>query len=165
MQQQNLYAEVDQLARLLMAKHHRVVTAESCTGGGIAAALTDVAGSSAWFEGGFVTYSNAAKSQFIGVNEDIIESQGAVSEATVRAMVQGAIKHSSATLAVAVSGIAGPGGATPDKPVGTVWFAWGNAEQQHCECCLFDGDRASVRAQAVEHAIRGLIQYADRAAV
>jgi len=152
-------ASVQALAEMLTARNLRVVTAESCTGGGIASALTDVAGSSSWFECGFVTYSNEAKSRYLDVSPLVIEEFGAVSEQTVREMVAGAVNNSLGDLAVAVSGIAGPGGGSQEKPVGTVWFAWGNEDQQITECCHFDGDRESVREQAVLHGIRGLCRW------
>jgi nicotinamide-nucleotide amidase len=140
-----------------------LVTAESCTGGGVAQAITEVAGSSAWFERGFVTYSNLSKQQMLGVSEKTLNQYGAVSEATVREMVAGALNNSAAQVALAVSGIAGPDGGTPDKPVGTVWFAWGikNGEtfvQRH----QIDGDRAEVRAQAVQIALQGLINHLNQ---
>ncbi len=134
-----------------------MATAESCTGGWIAQVMTDVAGSSAWFERGFVTYSNAAKTEMLGVDPALIERHGAVSEPVVRAMVAGALRLSRAQVAVAVSGIAGPTGGTVEKPVGTVWFAWqrqGQAEVLQREC--FVGDRCDVRAQAVAVALRGV---------
>jgi nicotinamide-nucleotide amidase len=152
-------ASVQALAEMLTARNLRVVTAESCTGGGIASALTDVAGSSTWFECGFVTYSNEAKTRYLDVSPRVIEEFGAVSEQTVREMVAGAVNNSLGDLAVAVSGIAGPGGGSVDKPVGTVWFAWGNEDQQIAECCYFEGDRESVREQAVLHGIRGLCRW------
>src|SRR3990170_6882256 len=114
-----------QVGALLKAHGLMLATAESCTGGGVAQAITDVAGSSAWFERGFVTYSNLAKQQMLGVSEATLKQYGAVSEAVVREMVAGALKNSTAQVALAVSGIAGPDGGTADKPVGTVWFAWG----------------------------------------
>jgi len=147
------------LADMLQSKGLRVVTAESCTGGGIATALTDVAGSSNWFESGFVTYSNEAKSRYLDVPPMTIEQFGAVSEETVRAMVAGAVNNSPGDLAVAVSGIAGPGGGSDDKPVGTVWFAWGDAEHQIVQRYQFDGDRSMVREQAVEAGIQGLCRW------
>jgi len=147
------------LADMLKSKGLRVVTAESCTGGGIATALTDVAGSSNWFECGFVTYSNEAKSRYLDVPPMTIEQFGAVSEETVRAMVAGAVNNSLGDLAVAVSGIAGPGGGSDDKPVGTVWFAWGDAEHQIVQRYQFDGDRSMVREQAVEAGIQGLCRW------
>lgn len=147
------------LADNLTSRGIRCVTAESCTGGGIASALTDMAGSSAWFECGFVTYSNEAKMRYLDVSPLILEQFGAVSEQTVRAMVIGAVNNSLGDVAVAVSGIAGPGGGSEEKPVGTVWFAWGNAEHQAVECCVFAGDRAEVRAQAVQYGIHGLNRW------
>lgn len=154
-----LNASVAVLAEILQSRNLRLVTAESCTGGGIASALTDLAGSSKWFECGFVTYSNEAKVRYLGVPPAIIEQFGAVSEETVRAMVAGAVNNSLGDLAVAVSGVAGPGGGSEDKPVGTVWFAWGNAEQQITECCHFPGNREQVRALAVVHGIQGLCRW------
>lgn len=148
-----------QLATMLLSKKLLVATAESCTGGGIAAAFTDLAGSSAWFDCGFVTYSNAAKMRLLNVQENTLEQHGAVSEATVKEMVKGAVNNSQAQLAVAVSGIAGPGGGSAEKPVGTVWFAWGNAEQQQAQCFVFAGNRQQVREQAVLEGIRGLIRW------
>lgn len=135
-----------------------LVTAESCTGGGIASAITDVAGSSAWFERGFVTYSNLSKQQMLGVSEATLVQFGAVSEPVVREMVAGALAHSSAQVALAVSGIAGPDGGTPDKPVGTVWFAWG-AKNTGIYTKLYQiaGSRAEVRAHAVRIAMQGVL--------
>ena len=152
-------ASLQALAEILTSRNQKVVTAESCTGGGIASAITDLAGSSGWFECGFVTYSNEAKMRCLDVPELILEQHGAVSEETVRAMVAGAVSNSGGDLAVAVSGIAGPGGAVEGKPVGTVWFAWGNAEHQISECCHFAGDRQAVREQAVDQGIRGLCRW------
>ncbi len=148
-----------QLAGQLLAKNKSVVTAESCTGGGIAYAFTELAGSSTWFERGFVTYSNEAKIDSIGVSADIIERYGAVSEQTVQAMVVGALEHSLAEFAIAVSGVAGPAGGSEDKPVGTVWFAWGNKETQQTSLRIFSGDRHQVREQAIEFAIQGLSDW------
>ncbi|ACL72371.1 CinA family protein [Thioalkalivibrio sulfidiphilus] len=136
----------------------RLATAESCTGGWIAKLLTDIAGSSAWFERGLVTYSNAAKTQLLGVPAGIIEVHGAVSEATVRAMAEGALNVSDAEAALAVSGIAGPGGGSPEKPVGTVWLAWaGKGRETEARRFLFPGDREAVRRQAVAAALEGLL--------
>lgn len=159
--------EIDRLARELGSVCKRrgftVATAESCTGGGIAGAITDVAGSSAWFERGFVTYSNAAKQEMLGVAEDLIEAHGAVSEAVVQAMAEGALRHSPAELSVAVSGVAGPDGGTAAKPVGTVWLAWARRghparpAREH-----FSGARAEVRQQAVIAALEGLITLAEK---
>jgi len=135
-----------------------LATAESCTGGGIAQAITAVAGSSAWFERGFVTYSNLSKQQMLGVQEATLVAHGAVSEATVREMAQGALRHSTAQVALAVSGIAGPGGGTPEKPVGTVWFAWATVDGDTIAVRQqFSGNRDEVRAQAVRTALQGLL--------
>jgi nicotinamide-nucleotide amidase len=134
-----------------------VATAESCTGGLIAAACTDLAGSSEWFERGFVTYSNAAKSDMLGVDAQLIAAHGAVSEAVARAMAQGALQQSLAQASVAVTGVAGPSGGSPDKPVGTVWFAWGLPTGVVSEVQHFAGDRAAVRAATVQHALQRLI--------
>ncbi len=144
---------VQALAGALRARGQRLVTAESCTGGLMAAACTALAGSSDWFERGFVTYSNAAKTELLGVDAALIAAQGAVSEAVARAMAAGALAHSAAQWAVAVTGIAGPGGAVPDKPVGTVWLAWGRSGALHCERLQLGGDRAAVREATVQAAL------------
>lgn len=147
-----------QAGGLLKAHGLMLVTAESCTGGGVAQAVTEVAGSSAWFERGFVTYSNLSKKQMLGVTDDTLVQYGAVSEATVREMAAGALRNSNAQFALAVSGIAGPDGGTPDKPVGTVWFAWEIRQGQvHVELHQISGERAEVRAQAVRIALQGVI--------
>ena len=147
-----------QVGGALKAHGLMLATAESCTGGGVAQAVTAIAGSSAWFERGFVTYSNQSKQQMLGVAEATLIGHGAVSEATVRAMVAGALEHSAAQVALAVSGIAGPDGGTPDKPVGTVWFAWGLKNGvTHAQRHQFRGDRAEVRAQAVRIALQGVL--------
>ncbi|WP_136066111.1 CinA family protein [Modicisalibacter radicis] len=140
-----------------------VTAAESCTGGGVASAITDVAGSSAYFETGYVTYSNAAKTRLLGVPAALIERHGAVSRETVEAMVAGACRDSGATLGVAISGVAGPGGGTPDKPVGLVWFAWGDERGCASESRLLDGDRRAIREQAVHLALAGLIERLEAA--
>ncbi len=139
-------ALVSNLAQALMQKGWQMATAESCTGGMIAAACTDLAGSSAWFERGVVTYSNASKTALLGVPPELIAQEGAVSEAVARAMAEGLLRQSGVNLAVAVTGIAGPSGGTPGKPVGTVWMAWARQGQTTlCECRCWPGDRASVR--------------------
>ena len=148
---------VAQLAALLTARGWMLASAESCTGGMIAAACTDLAGSSAWFERGFVSYSNAAKSELLGVPTGLIATHGAVSEAVARAMAQGALAHAHAQCAVAVTGVAGPTGGSADKPVGTVWFAWATPGGLHSECQRFDGGRAAVRSATVEHSLRTLM--------
>ena len=145
---------VAELAKRLLARGLRVATAESCTGGGLAAAFTDLAGSSRWFERGWVTYSNAAKRDDLGVAEATLAALGAVSEAAVREMAEGALRRSGAALAVAISGIAGPEGGTADKPVGLVWFGLAQAGQATRAWALqLPGDRAAVRAASVRAAI------------
>lgn len=153
-------ALVQQLAMALMQRGWMLATAESCTGGLIAAACTDVAGSSRWFERGFVSYSNAAKSELLGVPAELIAEHGAVSEPVARAMAEGALAHSAAQVSVAVTGIAGPDGGSPDKPVGTVWFGWCVDGQTHSGRQCFNGDRAAVRAQTVTHALAQLLLLA-----
>lgn len=152
--------EIFELARkvgqALHAKGQLLATAESCTGGGVAQAITDIAGSSAWFERGFVTYTNASKTQMLGVPAPLIAERGAVSEEVAAAMARGALAHSGAQVAVATTGIAGPGGAVPGKPVGTVCFGWAMPDGVQTERCVFAGDRQAVRAQAVAHALHGL---------
>ncbi len=144
------------LAEALQAGSDRVAAAESCTGGLIAAACTARAGSSDWFERGFVTYSNEAKTEMLGVDAALIATHGAVSEPVAQAMAEGALAHSRATLAVAVTGIAGPGGAVPGKPVGTVWLAWGRAGVIRTERLQLDGDRDAVRGGTVAIALARL---------
>jgi nicotinamide-nucleotide amidase len=147
-----------QVGQRLKARGMMLTTAESCTGGLVAGAMTDIAGSSAWFERGFVTYSNHAKMEMIGVASDLIETHGAVSEDVARAMAEGALLESRAQASLAITGIAGPGGGTRDKPVGTVCFAWCVLEETaHSETMHFAGDRASVREQSVRHALGGLL--------
>jgi len=141
------------VADFLIKNNWMLATAESCTGGLIAATCTDLAGSSNWFERGFVTYSNAAKTELLGLDAALINTHGAVSEAVARAMAAGALTHAHAQVAVAVTGIAGPGGASPAKPVGTVWFGFALPGQLHAEVQHFGGDRAQVRAAAVRHAV------------
>jgi nicotinamide-nucleotide amidase len=152
-----LAALAREVAAQLHASNRRLATAESCTGGWIAKLCTDIAGSSEWFECGFVCYSDAAKTRDLGVPEKLIESEGAVSDEVVRAMAEGAIARTGATVGLAVSGIAGPGGAVPGKPVGTVWFALAHRQDDRLECqgslILFDGNRDAVRRQAVEYAL------------
>ena len=149
------------VANLLCKRQWMLATAESCTGGLIAAACTDLAGSSNWFERGFVTYSNAAKTELLGVPAELIEQFGAVSEPVARAMAAGALAHSHAQVAVAVTGVAGPGGGSTDKPVGTVWFGWATPTGQHSECQHFAGDRAAVRTATVRHALTRLLGLLD----
>lgn len=152
------------LGRALLARKWKAATAESCTGGLVAGAITDIAGSSEWFERGFVTYSNEAKVELLGVRPETLARFGAVSEATVLEMVAGALARSRADIAVAVTGIAGPGGGTPDKPVGLVWLAWGiRGGQVEAASHRFPGERAAVRAATVAAALAGLLERAARA--
>lgn len=151
-------ASCQQLAGLLLQRGLRLATAESCTGGLIAATCTDLAGSSEWFERGLVTYSNEAKTEMLGVDPALIATHGAVSEPVARAMAAGALVHSRAQVSVAVTGIAGPGGGSDTKPVGTVWFAWGLPGGVRSEVQRFDGDRAAVRQATVRHALARLNQ-------
>ena len=146
------------VANLLLQKGWMMATAESCTGGMIAACCTDLAGSSQWFERGFVTYSNAAKTELLGVDAALIATHGAVSEPVARAMAQGALRHSAAQVALAVTGIAGPTGGSADKPVGTVWFAWATPQGVVSQMQCFPGDRDAVRAATVAHALQVLVQ-------
>lgn len=146
------------LARELKSRGLMMATAESCTGGLIAGACTEVSGSSDWFERGFVTYSNAAKTELLGVPAELIAQHGAVSEPVARAMAAGARAHSPAHVAVAVTGVAGPTGGSADKPVGTVWFGWATPAGTFTEHQCFDGGRAAVRAATVRHALAGLLQ-------
>ncbi|MGP9797642.1 CinA family protein [Halomonas sp. 86] len=149
------------LGKLCQQLDIEVTTAESCTGGGIASAITSAAGSSAYFTTGYVTYANAAKTRLIGVSDVTLHAHGAVSEAVVNAMVAGACRDSGAQLGVAVSGVAGPGGGSDEKPVGTVWLAWGDVNHQDAKCFHFPGDRQAVREQAVREALAGLVARLD----
>lgn len=149
------------LGKLCQQLDIEVTTAESCTGGGIASAITSAAGSSAYFTTGYVTYANAAKTRLIGVSDVTLHTHGAVSEAVVNAMVAGACRDSGAQLGVAVSGVAGPEGGSDEKPVGTVWLAWGDVNHQEAKCFHFPGDRQAVREQAVREALAGLVARLD----
>ncbi len=153
-------AIAEQVGNLLQKKNLRLVTAESCTGGWVAQVITNIAGSSNWFERGFVTYSNQAKAEMLGVSRDIIEKHGAVSEEAAQTMAKGALEHSAADVSLAVTGIAGPDGGLPDKPVGTIWFAWANTTGALAtQCRHFAGDRFSVRQQSVQHVLQGLVNF------
>lgn len=155
------YKLAEKLGNILFARKLYCAVAESCTGGGLAAAITDIPGSSQWFERGFVTYTNEAKIEMLAVPKSVISSQGAVSEATVLAMAQGAILHSRADVSAAISGVAGPGGGSAEKPVGTVWIAWAGARWAEAQCYLFEGDRLAIREQAVLTALEGLIKHCE----
>lgn len=148
---------------ILHSQHRFLATAESCTGGWLAKAVTDIAGSSRWFDRGFVTYSNAAKVEQLGVSESVLVQEGAVSETTVREMAQGALVRSQAHIAVAISGIAGPDGGSPDKPVGTVWMAWATVVPAAVVTRLarFEGGRDAVRRAAVVAALEGIIDISE----
>lgn len=154
---------IARLAESLTSENLKLVTAESCTGGLVAAALTCVAGSSEWFEGGFVTYQLSAKKKFLGVQPATLERWGAVSEPTAREMAEGALDHSSADLSVAITGIAGPSGGDVTSPTGTVWIAWARRSDDmvHAAQYRFLGDRAAVRELALEKAIWGLLRLVD----
>lgn len=146
------------LGQKLLARNWRVATAESCTGGGVAAAITAINGSSSWFEYGIVSYANSAKEKLLHVNSETLARDGAVSQAAVEQMVKGVLVLSGANIAVAVSGVAGPAGGSVEKPVGTVWFAWGLASGAiNSRCYNFSGDRISIQQQSVSCAISGLL--------
>jgi nicotinamide-nucleotide amidase len=155
--------ELHQLARelggALQARNWMVATAESCTGGWVGQLLTAIPGSSAWYERGFITYANAAKQEMLGVPADLLETCGAVSEETAGAMATGALAHSHAQASLAISGIAGPGGGTPQKPVGLVCYGWALADgTRMSSTCRLDGDREEIRSRAAAAAMRGLIE-------
>ena len=152
------------VADFLLKNKLKLVTAESCTGGLIAAACTDLAGSSQWFERGLVTYSNAAKTELLGVDPALIAQHGAVSEEVVRAMAHGALQHCAAQVALSVTGVAGPSGASAAKPVGTVWFGFALGGTVHSERQHFEGDRQSVRQASVQFALRRLLELLTVAA-
>ncbi len=154
----------ERVAQRLKATGGMIVTAESCTGGWVAQELTAIAGSSAWFERGFVTYSNEAKQEMLGVRAATLEQHGAVSEETAREMAQGALERSRGSVALAITGIAGPAGGTAAKPVGTVCFAWATkAGPARAETKRFSGEREAVRRQSVEHSLARVLELLDAA--
>ena len=157
-----IYSLAECLGIGLQSRQITVTTAESCTGGGVAQAITAVAGSSAWFEGAFVTYSNRLKNQWLGVTNELLDRCGAVSEQVALAMLRGALRESGAGIGVAISGIAGPDGGSDAKPVGTVCFAWGSGAKPAHTTCHFSGDRAAIREQAVAFALEILLEYLDK---
>lgn len=162
MAEEILHELAERLGATLLAAGRRLATAESCTGGGIAQRVTDIAGSSEWFDRGFVTYSDAAKEEMLAVPADTLAEHGAVSAATAEAMVAGALRYSEADIAVAVTGVAGPGGGTAEKPVGTVWFAWARrGDTPVVRCVAFEGDRAAVRDGSIRVALEGVIDLAE----
>ena len=151
-----------QVGEMLKSHGLMLAAAESCTGGGVAQAITEIPGSSDWFERGFVTYANASKVEMLGVREETLRQHGAVSEATVREMAEGALRHSHAHISLAVSGIAGPAGGTPEKPVGTVFFAWSvRGDATHARKHFLTGNRAEIRAQSVRIALQGLLEIGN----
>ncbi|EKE84784.1 CinA family protein [Idiomarina xiamenensis] len=155
--------EINQLAQslgqLLQRHHYQIVTAESCTAGGIGYAISSIAGSSAWLSGGLITYSNALKQRWLSVSSSILEQQGAVSAECAQAMAQGALQQADANIAVAVTGIAGPDGGSEDKPVGLVWFAIACGDDCFSWSSIFSGDRAAVRQQTIKEALTELVEY------
>jgi nicotinamide-nucleotide amidase len=149
---------INEVSTQLTTRAFKLATAESCTGGGVAYQLTEQPGSSAWFERGFVTYSNLAKVEMLGVKQSLLETFGAVSEPVVRAMAEGALTHSQAQISIAITGIAGPDGGSQDKPVGTVWFGWASIDAQtQTAVQLFSGDRSEVRSQSIRFALENLL--------
>jgi nicotinamide-nucleotide amidase len=156
---EQVFALATDVGRQLQARGLLLATAESCTGGGVAQAVTEVAGSSGWFDCGLVTYSNRAKMELLNVPEALLAQHGAVSEEVAAAMAQGALGRSEAGVALSTTGIAGPGGAVPGKPVGTVCFAWASNDAVHTERVVFSGDRRAVREQTVIHALQGLLRF------
>lgn len=153
-----LYQLAEETGLALKAQGWMLATAESCTGGWVGEAVTEVAGSSAWYDRGFITYTNQSKQEMLGVQSQTLELHGAVSEETVREMASGTLLHSQANISLAISGVAGPSGGSPGKPVGTVCFAWAIKNGTvKSERCLFPGDRREVRRQAVEHALQGVL--------
>ncbi len=154
---------LEKLAAVLSEAGLMMVAVESCTGGGVAQAVTSFPGSSGWFDRGWVTYSNQAKTDMVGVDEELLRSDGAVSRAVAEAMVSGALARSGdGRIAVAVTGIAGPDGGSPEKPVGTVFIAWSCGDVQRVESCVFEGDRARIRGRSVERALEGVIEIVEQ---
>jgi nicotinamide-nucleotide amidase len=155
-------ALAERIGKRLLEKKQTLVTAESCTGGWVAQVVTSVPGSSAWFERGFVTYSNDAKQEALGVPRDVLRRHGAVSEETARAMALGALAHSRGTLALSITGVAGPAGGSAEKPVGTVCFGWvAKGREALTQTRLFEGDREGVRRQSVVHALEKVLELLD----
>ena len=162
MTDQQLESLAEQLGEQALAHNYLVATAESCTGGGLSEVITRIAGSSQWFDRGFVTYSNEAKIDMLGVQEQTLEEYGAVSEQTAEEMVLGALKHSRADIAVSITGIAGPTGGTKDKPVGTVCLAWGHRRGTFQTTTLFSGNRQLIRVQSSMLAIQGILEILNK---
>lgn len=158
----DIVALSERVGRSLKDKSRLLVTAESCTGGGVGQAVTEIPGSSAWFDSGFIAYSNASKTAMLGVSPALLAQHGAVSEEVAAAMAEGALRNSNADVALSTTGIAGPGGAVPGKPVGTVCFAWSSKHRTRTERVVFAGDRRSVREQTVAHALKGLQRFLEQ---
>jgi len=157
----DIFDLASKVGRALEAKRLVLSTAESCTGGGVSQAVTDIAGSTAWFDCGFVTYSNASKTELLEVPAALIAQFGSVSEEVAGRMAEGALGNSTADVAVSTTGIAGPTGAVPGKPVGTVCFGWARGDTTFTERLVFQGDRQAVREQAVAHALQGLLRFIE----
>lgn len=155
----DIFELATQVGYALQQKGLMLSTAESCTGGGVAQAVTEIAGSTGWFDCGFVSYSNASKTEMLDVSAALIAQLGTVSEEVAAAMVAGALANSNAHVALSTTGIAGPSGAVPGKPVGTVCFGWGDSNAVHTERLVFSGDRQAVREQTVIHALQGLLRF------
>ncbi len=158
---ENIMDLAAQVGRALQAKGLLLTCAESCTGGGVAQAITEIAGSTGWFDCGFVAYSNASKTGMLDVSAALIAQHGTVSEEVAAAMAEGALANSNAHVALSTTGIAGPTGAVPGKPVGTVCFGWSQGESTHTERLVFGGDRQAVREQTVVHALKGLLRFIE----
>lgn len=156
-----LIALATKVSETLGPRKLMLATAESCTGGGIATTLTEIPGSGDWFDCGFITYSNTSKNEMLDVPDAVIAQFGAVSEEVAAAMASGAVANSNADIAVSTTGIAGPTGAVPGKPIGTVCFGWARGDQVHTERLVFTGDRRAVREQAVAHALRGILRFVE----
>lgn len=160
---ETVIALAERTGHLLHQRGFLLATAESCTGGGVAQAITEIAGSSDWFDCGFVTYSNASKTELLDVPAALIAQHGTVSEEIAAAMAEGALRNSNAHVTLSTTGIAGPGGAVPGKPVGTVCFGWSIAEHTHTERLVLNGDRHQIREQTVQHALQGLLRFLEHA--
>lgn len=160
---ETVIALAERAGRLFQQRGLLLATAESCTGGGVAQAITEIAGSSEWFDCGFVTYSNASKTELLEVPAALIAQHGTVSEEIAAAMAEGALRNSNAHVTLSTTGIAGPGGAVPGKPVGTICFGWSKVDHTHTERLVFHGDRQQIREQTVQHALQGLLRFLEHA--
>jgi len=158
---QDIVELADRVGRVLQQKNLLLATAESCTGGGVAQAITEIAGASEWFDCGFIVYSNSSKIELLDVSAALIAQHGNVSEEIAEAMAQGALANSESHVAISTTGIAGPGGGMPGKPVGTVCFGWAMRNRTHTERLVFSGDRHAVRQQTIVHALQGLMRFLE----